>query len=101
MELKSYQRKYLRSLAHHIKPIARVGRDGITDGLLALIDQNLKKHELAKIKFLHCKDKKKEYSNQISIKTKSFIVGSIGNIVILYRMSDLTSNCRINLPIKP
>ena len=100
MELKSYQRKYLRSLAHHIKPIAQVGRDGITDGLLGMIDQNLKKHELAKIKFLHCKDMKKEYSHQISIRTKSFIVGSIGNIVILYRRSDIPSNRRINLPIK-
>ena len=101
MELKSYQRKYLRSLAHHLKPIAQVGRDGITNGLLTLIDQSLKKHELTKIKFLHYKDRKKEYSNRISIKTKSHIVGNIGNIVILYRMSDLTSNCRINLPTKP
>ena len=100
MDLKSYQRKYLRSLAHHIKPIAQVGRDGITDGLLALIDQNLKKNELAKIKFLHYKDKKKEYSIQISIKTKSSIVGFIGNIVILYRMCDIPTNRRINLPLK-
>ena len=101
MDLKSYQRKYLRSLAHHIKPIAQVGRDGITDGLLALIDQNLKKNELAKIKFLHYKDKKKEYSNRISIKTKSHIVGSIGNILILYRISDIPANRLINLPMKP
>ena len=98
MEIKSYQRKYLRSLAHHIKPVAQIGKLGITEGLLSLIDQHLSKNELIKIKFLHYKDNKKKYTEKISNVTKSSIAGYIGNVAILYRRSDELLNRHIKLP---
>lgn len=101
MKLKSFQRKYLRSLAHHIKPAAYIGKDGITDGLTYLIDQHLDKYELMKIKFLQFKDKKRTFSKEILKKTTSTMIGSIGNIIIIFRQNKNKTNRRIIIPNKP
>jgi RNA-binding protein len=83
--LKGSQRKYLRSRAHHLKPLVIVGAKGVTDQLIGSVDLALKDHELIKIKFGEFKEEKKEISGQITQVTKSEVVGIIGNIVILYR----------------
>lgn len=41
----------LKAQAHHLKPIILVGKNGMTESLIAEIDAALKAHELIKIKF--------------------------------------------------
>jgi RNA-binding protein len=84
-KLKGSVRKYLRSLAHHLKPVVMVGRNGVSEQLTASVDAALKDHELIKVKFLDFKEEKKEISQEIALTTKSEVVGIIGNIVIFYR----------------
>ena len=83
--LKGSTKKYLRSLAHHLKPVVMVGRNGVTEQLITSVDTALKDHELIKVKFLDYKEEKKEISEEIASATKSAVVGIIGNIVTLYR----------------
>ena len=83
--LKGSQRKYLRSQAHHLKPLVIVGAKGVTDQLIGSVDLALKDHELIKVKFGEFKEAKKEISEDIAKATKSEVVGIIGNIAILYR----------------
>lgn len=84
-KLKGSAKKYLRSLAHHLKPVVMVGRNGVSEQLIASIDAALKDHELIKIKFLEFKEDKKEIAAEIASVTKSEIAGIIGNIAIFYR----------------
>lgn len=84
-KLKGSARKYLRSEAHHLKPVVMVGRNGVSEQLIGSVDAALKDHELIKVKFLDYKDEKKEISQEIASKTKSEVVGIIGNIAIFYR----------------
>ena len=51
MELTSKQRKYLRSKAHHLKPVIIIGKTKINQSIIDTIDNALKSHELIKIKF--------------------------------------------------
>ena len=83
--LKGSQRKYLRAQAHHLKPLVMVGAKGVTVGLIGSVTLALADHELIKVKFVECKDAKKEISAQIAQATQSELVGLIGNIAILYR----------------
>jgi len=62
-----------------------VGAKGVTDGLIGSVDLALADHELIKVKFVECKEAKKEISAQIAQATQSELVGLIGNIAILYR----------------
>lgn len=83
--LKGSTKKYLRSLAHHLKPVVMVGRNGVSEQLITSVDMALKDHELIKVKFLDYKEEKKEISEEIASATKSTVVGIIGNIVTFYR----------------
>ena len=83
--LKGSQRKYLRSQAHHLKPLVLIGAKGVTEQLLGSVDLALEDHELIKVKFGELKETKKEISQEIAKATKSELVGLIGNIAILYR----------------
>jgi RNA-binding protein len=83
--LKGSQRKYLRELAHSMKPVIQIGKRGITDELMKQIDKGLTDHELIKIKFNEFKEEKKDLSAGIGDDTGSELVGMIGNVAIFYR----------------
>jgi RNA-binding protein len=84
-KLKGSAKKYLRSLAHHLKPVLMVGKNGISGQFIASVDAVLNDHELIKIKFGEFKEEKKEMSAQIAAETQSEVIGIIGHIVIFYR----------------
>ena len=84
--LSSKQRSYLRSLAHHINSNIIIGKNGLSDSSLNFIDECLEKHELIKVKFNRLD--KNDFKDIILKKTNSFIIGSIGKILILYRPSE-------------
>jgi RNA-binding protein len=48
--LNGKQRRFLRGLGHHLEPVVQVGKDGISEGLVAALDTALQTHELIKVK---------------------------------------------------
>ena len=50
--MKGKQKSYLRGLAHELKPVFQIGKDGINDNMLTDIRNYLNKHELMKISVL-------------------------------------------------
>jgi RNA-binding protein len=96
--LKGTQRKYLRSQAHHLKPLVIIGARGVTEQLLGSVDLALNDHELIKVKFGEFKEAKKEISREIAEATRSELVGLIGNIAIFYRRHANPENRKIKIP---
>lgn len=97
-QLKGSQRKYLRSRAHHIKPLVLIGRNGINKQVMGSVDLALNDHELIKVKFGEFKEAKKEISAEIAQTTKSELVGIIGNIAIFYRQHPEPEKRKIKVP---
>lgn len=95
-QLKGSQRKYLRSQAHHLKPVVLIGRNGINKQVMGSVDLALNDHELIKVKFGEFKDAKKEISVEIAQTTKSELIGLIGNIAIFYRQHNEPEKRKIN-----
>ncbi len=50
MELTGKQRKYLRGLGHHLRPIVQIGQDGVSETVVSAISKALEDHELVKVK---------------------------------------------------
>lgn len=96
--LKGSDRTYLRGLAHHLKPVIYVGKAGITDTFIQGVQQALDSHELIKVKFNELKEHKKTLAKEIEEKTRSEMVGLIGNIAILYRQHPDKERRKIQLP---
>ena len=86
--INSKQRSKLRSLAHHIKPSVYIGKSGLTDGVYASITESLDSQELIKVKFNENKDLKKKLISDSEVILSAFVVGSIGNTVIIYKPNE-------------
>lgn len=99
-KLTSQQNKYLRGLAHGLKPLVLIGKNGLTDEVIAAVDAALEKHELIKVKFLEHKDKdrKQQMVAAICHQTKCYQAGAIGHTAILYRQARKPAKRRITLP---
>lgn len=97
-ELTPAQRKYLRGLAHHLRPVAQVGQSGVTDAFLANLDGALASHELVKVKFADWKDRKAELSDEICDRLDCWEAGRVGHVVILYRPAREPEKRSIRLP---
>ena len=97
MNLNSSQRKYLRSLAHHIKPSVYIGKNNITKGAILSINENLDVHELIKIKS-HDNKLTSDNISTIQKKINFSIVGQIGKTIIIYRQNVDKELRKIKLP---
>lgn len=96
MALTNKQKQYLKGLAHNLKPVVQLGGNGLTEGVVAEIDNALGFHELIKVKIpTDDREEKSLISNAIVGETKSLHVQSIGHILVIYRPSDAQ---KITLP---
>ncbi|MFC4763027.1 ribosome assembly RNA-binding protein YhbY [Dyella koreensis] len=89
MALSPSQRRYLRSLAHDLKPLILLGAKGATDAVLKELDQTLSHHELVKVKLSGGdKEERDAQINFLAEGTKSENVQQIGHIVVLFRRNE-------------
>jgi RNA-binding protein len=100
--LEGFEKKYLRGLAHDLKPVVLIGKEGITDGIVRTADEGLSQHELIKIKFNDFKEKnqKETLTGELVVRTGSSQVGMIGHTAILFRPQTDPAKRRIQLPAK-
>lgn len=86
MKLTERQRKHLRRLAHDVKPVVQVGNSGLTDGLLAELNDCLTRHELIKVKVrVGNRDLRDETIDELSRITGAEVIQRVGNTASLFR----------------
>lgn len=89
MTLTTKQKQYLKGLAHNLKPVVLLGTNGLTEGVLAEIDNALTFHELIKVKIpTSDKETKIAIIDAISRETNAINVQLIGHNAVFYRQSD-------------
>ena len=97
MELSGKQRRHLRALGHHLSPVVQIGAAGLTENLVAAVDQALTDHELIKLKVgENAPDDRKEVSRRLAEATNSAEVQVLGRTILLYRPDP--EEPRIKLP---
>ena len=86
MSLTGKQRRALRAIGHHLKPVVQVGQDDVTEGVIAAVDEQLLAHELIKIKIGEgASGERDEIGELLAEKTKSELVQILGRTLLLYR----------------
>jgi len=96
--LSGTQRKYLRGLAHSLKPVVHVGRNGVTDPVLQEIEEALDYHELIKVRLVDPQGRKQELAEEIADRSAGTWVGMVGNVVTLYRQHPDPEQRKIEIP---
>lgn len=91
------QRSYLKSLAHNIKPVLQVGKDGISPAFINQVLETIEKRELIKISLLESVDTPvNEAAQIIADRTQSEFVQAVGRKVTIYKKSK--NDPKIELP---
>ena len=86
LALSNAQKRYLRGLAHTLKPVILVGAKGVTSPLVAELDLALEQHELLKVKIAaEDRDTRDAWLVDLVAKSNSTLVGRIGHTAVLYR----------------
>ncbi|MTD37929.1 ribosome assembly RNA-binding protein YhbY [Erwinia sp. CPCC 100877] len=96
MNLSTKQKQHLKGLAHPLKPVVQLGGNGLTEGVLAEIEQALAHHELIKVKIAaEDRDTLALIVDAIVRETGACKVQVIGKTLVLYRPSE---ERKISLP---
>ncbi len=86
MPLTGNAARSLRALAHDLKPVVHVGKNGVNAEVAKAIAQALTDHELIKVKVLgECPTTPDEVGAELAEVTRSDVAQRIGRIVVLYK----------------
>ena len=93
------QRAFLRKEGHTLRPVMQIGKEGISDAVIAAIDEVLEKRELVKFSILeNAMLDTRDTCNEIAARLNAEPVQAIGGKFILYRRSSNEKNRRIEIP---
>lgn len=91
------QKRFLRSEANRLQPLIQIGKNGLTESVIDLVEESLEANELIKISILqNCSEDKKDIANKLAERDDLHVVQIIGSTIVLYKESE--ENKRIELP---
>lgn len=86
--LSNAQNRFLRGQAHGLKAMLQIGAKGLTDAVVAEIENALEHHELIKVKVsAEDRDARDAMMAGLAERCGAALVQRIGNVAILYRPS--------------
>lgn len=89
MNLSKKQINHLKGLAHSLKPVVLLGSNGLTEGVVAEIDNALAHHELIKVKIpTDDREVKALIVDAIVKETEAVKIQVIGKTLIIYKQSE-------------
>ncbi len=92
------EKKYLRGLAHGLKPVVRIGRKGLTEAVIGSLDEALESHELIKVKIDAERQERPLIGAEIDARLGSVQVGAIGRVAIFYRRASDPEKRKVRFP---
>lgn len=80
------RRRVLRTLAHALTPVVRIGEGGLSDNVIHEVDQCLRSHELIKVRvFSDEREARDALLEEICHRLGAYPVQHIGKILVIYR----------------
>lgn len=97
MPVSPSQKRFLRSQAHHLKPVVLMGQHGLTENVIAEIGNALDAHELIKVRVAGGDRGARDAAiGQITRETGAELIQSIGHVAVLFRRNE--KKPRLTLP---
>ena len=84
--LNNAQKRYLRGLAHDLRPVVLVGAKGVTPSVLSELELALEQHELIKVRVsAGDREEREAWIGELVEGSGASLAGRIGHVAILYR----------------
>ncbi|WP_208558833.1 ribosome assembly RNA-binding protein YhbY [Marinilactibacillus kalidii] len=88
MNLTGKQKRFLRAQANEMSPIFQIGKNGLTEEMVAEFEEALENRELMKVQLLQNTDvEPKEAKAFIEEHSKINVVQTIGKVIVLFKPS--------------
>ncbi len=101
LKLTKTQERFLRGLGHERDPIVQIGQKGLTESVVAQVEDALTAHELVKIKLNQNAPLEREKAvSRLTKDTGAILVQKIGRVILLYRPDENEEERSIMLPKK-
>ncbi|HWN94541.1 MAG TPA: YhbY family RNA-binding protein [Methylomirabilota bacterium] len=84
-ELSNRELRSLKARAQLLKPMLKVGKDGLSPAFLKAVDETLAHHELVKVKFDEFKEQRKELCPKLAESVSANLIMQVGHVVVLFR----------------
>ncbi len=85
-KLTGKQVRFLRGLGHHLQPVVLIGREELSERLLASVEVALEDHELIKVKLQEgCLTDRREVASRLAELSGAQLVQVLGRTILLYR----------------
>jgi len=89
MPLSSFQKRYLRGLAHSLSPVVMLGQKGVTPSVLGELKVAIDHHELIKVKLAGGdRDERKAQIEALCGPSGAELVQTIGHTATLWRRNE-------------
>ncbi|MEN9799889.1 MAG: hypothetical protein RL653_3586 [Pseudomonadota bacterium] len=98
MPLDGKTRRKLRALGHHLDPVVLIGHQGVTDAVVAAVDQALHDHELVKVKVNEGPADRHEAADALAAQTSSEVAQVLGRTLLLFRQRPEDSKFDLRQP---
>lgn len=96
--LSGAERRWLRGRAHHLKPVAHVGKAGLAAPAVAAIGNALTARELIKVRLLDAGPGRWELAAELEELLGCEVVGVIGKVLVLFRRNPDPERRVLELP---
>jgi len=84
-KLTGKQTRHLRALGHKLKPVVLIGKEAVTEQVIAACLEQMTAHELIKVKILDgCPADRKEVAATLEQETGAYIAQILGRTLLLY-----------------
>ena len=90
------QRRYLKQMSHHLKPLMQMGKEGPSEAFLKQLDEQILAHELIKVRVLNnCENTVEEIEGPLEANGIT-VVQKVGHVYTVYKKRQ--DKPYINLP---
>ncbi|MDX2226547.1 MAG: YhbY family RNA-binding protein [Verrucomicrobiae bacterium] len=83
--LNNAQKRTLKALAQHLEPVVTLGKLGMTPAFLKMLETELDKRELIKVRLDGFKSERKTLAPILAEKGGAELIQLVGHVVVLYR----------------
>jgi RNA-binding protein len=78
--------RHLRALGHHLDPVVQVGKEGITDAVVAQTKAQLLAHELVKVRIsADAPIERKDAGTELASRAGATLAQTLGRTLLLYK----------------
>jgi RNA-binding protein len=99
-KLTARQKQFLKGLAHPLKPLVLIGKEGMSVAIIDTVKAELYNHELIKVKIGNNSGLERHTTSQaITEQTESVMIQLIGKVFVLYKPNpEKSKDKKITLP---